>query len=332
MQSIRSNGSDEKLSINGWTVRVKKLAAEELESVIRSHASLMWSPKYLRGLGRRALVIDDDENDETAKLLFEKPRATAWFPVSCLDLLGRAGEPREKSREKEEKEKKRKVREAREERMVRMEEEKHVERRPIIRTLSVGDSACLISSSSALIGTVVAIDDDSPCPILVAWEGDTDGKVRISYHKDEELKKVDVKGRQKEVGYDPEAVLFHHYDDNNDGYWSLEETNRCLKETGQMLLSEEQYLQLCKEMKCDPAKGFLLADLRTMLTSDEVQRIYNALKQLLKRTGPYSLNGADAATKDSSSPRQNTSLSYWSSPERWSSPSPSRSTIVAVDV
>ena len=282
-------------SFMGWSVQVRDLPVTSLESMMKQTPSLVWDKKYWRGLGRKAMVVEDEEADMTLLLLFENPSATAWFPVAALDFLAppkglthskrssgsSGGPPKVASSEGE---------------LLTPPLPTH-KKQPTTETLfgngkalKPGDIVVLKSNLEGPFGVVMGVDDDEDEPILVEWrDRKTEKKIETDVHKDTDLRKLDrnverrshlIRGGSVDSdGFDanPAAnefatkteLIYKFFDTDQDGYWSLEELNEYLTEADGIPLNRVQFHETCRELGANPSKGLLLADARTLLSNAE---------------------------------------------------------------
>eukprot|EP01060_Flectonema_neradi_P011278 TRINITY_DN18378_c0_g1_i1.p1 TRINITY_DN18378_c0_g1~~TRINITY_DN18378_c0_g1_i1.p1 ORF type:complete len:487 (+),score=101.71 TRINITY_DN18378_c0_g1_i1:63-1523(+) len=295
-----------------------------VENIIRAHPALTWTPKYRRCFGRTAVVIDESPDDGTVQLLFSNPKAVAWYPADFpFEWTTREAE------------------EAREAALLAKEAEKE----KAIPKVAVGDDVFEIKDEDN-IGIVTAVqdgsDEDFPMegPVSVRWQGDD--KDTPMYHRD--LRKIAKKEIEERIAReDPENVIFRHYDEDDDGHWNIDELNKCLRETEQPTLPHSEYLSLCKTHGCDPAKGFLLADLRNLVSARDINRIYRTISGTKKEDSEPAADQSSTKSEHSmfavddlfthreltqATQSDNVSLIetndedkmiFWSSPKRWRS-------------
>ncbi|KAJ9469849.1 hypothetical protein DIPPA_27754 [Diplonema papillatum] len=311
----QQHGADKTIeSLTGWNVAVKNVSPDELETNIAGVPSLTWTPKYLRGRGRRAIILDEDEGDKTVKLLFDNPKATAWYPITSVEIKGKG--PIEDP----------------------VVEEPVVKVDPAVvlaEGYEVGEIITLAADPYHRIGVVLEIDTETPeYPIVVQWEILKGKGGELTQHTPAELMPAERK-KELDDAESPEAVVFRHYDKNNNGYWSFEDANRCLRETGQIPMGLEDYYAACKEVNCNPKLGFLLADLRLLASDKVIARAYRALrKKMMLKTdtteqAPVAFSSPSSSpapartlrklplSKSLDTPKPISNLEYWSSPVRW---------------
>ena len=244
-------------ALTGLRVKFPKVLMG-MENLIKAHPSLTWTPKYRRCCGRTAVVIDEQPDDGTVQLLFSDPKAVAWYPADFpFDWTTREAEEAKEA-------------------ALALAKTEEVEEKPKV---AIGDDVFEVGDKDN-IGIVTAVqegdDEDFPMegPVSVRWQGDD--KDTLMYHKD--LQKMEKKElEERTLREDPENVIFRHYDTDSDGYWDMQELNKCLMETEQPTLSDSDYLSLCKTHGCDPDRGFLLADLKNLVSARDINRIYRTI-------------------------------------------------------